>query len=138
MEMRKLLMGIVLLLVAGPTWAQSRDENLAACAGPDPDARIIACTALLQSGQESALLSSIYTDRGIAYGMKGSYGQAIADLNQAIVLVPTNAFAYNDRATVYLRAGRRDLAIADYRQALNLDPSLQMARDSLASLGVAP
>ena len=136
--MRSLLIGIALLLLAGPTWAQTRDENLAACAGPDPDARIAACTALLQSGQESALLSSIYTDRGIAYAMKGSYSQAIADLSQAIALVPTNAYAYNDRATAYLRAGQRDLAIADYRQALSLDPSLQSARATLIQLGVAP
>ena len=136
--MRRLLIGITVLLLAGPTWAQTRDENLAACGGPDADARIVACTTLLQSGQESALLSSIYTDRGIAYGMKDLYDQAIADLSQAIGLVPTNAFAYNDRATVYLRAGRRDLAIADYRQALQLDPSLDSARTTLLSLGVAP
>jgi hypothetical protein len=85
--MRRLLIGITVLLLAGPTWAQTRDENLAACGGPDADARIVACTTLLQSGQESALLSSIYTDRGIAYGMKDLYDQAIADLSQAIGLV---------------------------------------------------
>jgi hypothetical protein len=79
--MRALLISVALLLLAAPTWAQTRDENLAACAGPDADARIVDCTALLRSGQESALLSSIDTDRGIAYGMKGLYGQAIADLS---------------------------------------------------------
>jgi len=84
------------------------------------------------------LLSSIYTDRGLAYAKKGLYDQAIGDLNQAIALVPTNAYAYNDRATAYIREGRRDQAIADYRQALVLDPTLQAARDTLAQLGVSP
>lgn len=136
--MRKLLIGLAMALIALPAWAQTRDENLAQCAGGDPDASISGCTALLQSGQESALLSSIYTDRGLAYAKKGLYDQAIGDLNQAIALVPTNAYAYNDRATAYIREGRRDQAIADYRQALVLDPTLQAARDTLAQLGVSP
>jgi Flp pilus assembly protein TadD len=135
--MRGLLI-VALMFAAAPAWAQSRDENLAQCSGSDPDARITACTALLESGQESALLSSIYTDRGMAYGMKSLYRQAVADFSQAIALVPTNAYAYNDRGTAYLGEGQRDLAIADYREALSLDPSLQAARDSLSSLGVAP
>jgi tetratricopeptide (TPR) repeat protein len=132
------VVGLALTLLALPAGAQTRDENLAQCAGADPDASINACTALLQSGQEQALLSSIYTDRGLAYAKKGLYDQGIADLTQAIALVPTNAYAYNDRATAYIREGRREQAIADYRAALNLDPTLQSARVTLLQLGVAP
>jgi Flp pilus assembly protein TadD len=39
-----------------------------------------------------------YNDRGIAYGEKGQYDQAISDFNKAIEINPMDAQAYNNLA----------------------------------------
>ena len=118
-------------LIALPAWAQTRDENLAQCAGGDPDASISGCTALLQSGRGiGAAQTPSILDRGLAYAKKGLYDQAIwRPERRRSTLVPTNAYAYNDRATAYIREGRRDQAmLPTIAVALVLDPTLQAAR----------
>jgi tetratricopeptide (TPR) repeat protein len=141
--MLRILIGLVVGLVALPAWAQTRDENVARCtAAADPatvDLKIGACTALLQSGQETAInIPIIYYDRGNGYRNKGLYDQAIADYTQAIALKPDKANAYYNRGGAYEEKGQRDQAIADYRMALKLAPNYQLPLDALKRLGVTP
>jgi tetratricopeptide (TPR) repeat protein len=68
-----------------------------------------------------------FTNRGVAYGMKGDLNQAFADFDQAIELDPEDGLAYYNRGIVYDKKGDLDRAIADYEKALELglDPALE-------------
>jgi lipoprotein NlpI len=111
-----ILIGLALSFIALPVSAQTRDQNVAQCDRPDPDASIAGCTALIQSGQEtSAVLAAAYYNRGNAYDGKGLHDQAIADFTQAIAIKPDLAQAYYNRGVAYEGKRLRDLAIADFR-----------------------
>ena len=51
--MRKIVIGLGLMLAGSVAWAQTRDENVAKCLGNHLDAKINGCTALIQSSQEA-------------------------------------------------------------------------------------
>lgn len=93
------------------------------------DLQISGCTAVLQSGRETAFNQAVaYKNRGRAYGHKGDYDRGIVDHNEAIRLDPKDATAFHGRGNVYLdmsfrRLEYRDRAIADYNEAIRLDPS---------------
>jgi len=114
------------LAVAGNALAQSDDENWKIC-GNDasaPDLKIAACTAIVQSGQETAENAAIaYYDRGTAYDDKDQLDRAIADYSEAIRIKPDYANAYRNRGRAYGRTGRYDNAIADLDRAIQLDPN---------------
>jgi tetratricopeptide (TPR) repeat protein len=58
--------------------------------------------------------------------------EALACLDQMLVLQPDSAYALRRRAWIYEQGERHDLALADYRHALEIDPD-----DSVARLGLA-
>jgi tetratricopeptide (TPR) repeat protein len=64
----------------------------------------------------------VYNIRGIAYGKKGEYDNAIADYTRAIEIDPNDAWAYCNRGGAYDEKGDYDKAIADYTQAIEIDP----------------
>ncbi len=78
------LFAVVVLIAAGlssPALAQG-DANAERCGNYrlDADLRIGACTALIQSGQESdRTLAGTFNDRATAYYDKGAYDLAIRD-----------------------------------------------------------
>src|SRR5580700_9749216 len=95
---------IVALLLAGMAAAQDRDRQKNSCtlydehgklpAGAGLDLVIGACTAIIQSGQETTKgLAAAFTNRGYAYRNKREYDRAIQDLDQAIKLDPNLALA---------------------------------------------
>jgi tetratricopeptide (TPR) repeat protein len=49
-------------------------------------------------------------------------GLAIADLNEYLLLVPTDANAFNDRGTLHFRQGNIFGALEDYNHGLKIDP----------------
>jgi Flp pilus assembly protein TadD len=105
---------------------QGRQENVNRCEAGDLDARIVACTALIQAGQDTTEhLSFIYDNRGFAYNRKGDYDRAIQDYNEAIRLNPNEAFAYDARGRAYRNKGDYDHAIQDYSEAIHLNPNLK-------------
>jgi len=122
------VLSLAAICQAGPAQAQTRDENWKHCPDANPDLTIAACTAIMQSGQESTEnLASAFNNRGVAYDDKGQFDLAITDYNQAIRLEPNSADAFNNRGNAYNRKGQLDLAIADYNQAIRLEPNLATA-----------
>jgi tetratricopeptide (TPR) repeat protein len=67
--------------------------------------------------------ASVYYHRGLAYGYKNEYDQAIRDLNRAILLNPCEANAYYYRGLAYYHNNEYDQAIRDFNEAIFLDPS---------------
>jgi tetratricopeptide (TPR) repeat protein len=118
---------IFLVVFSDPASAQSRNQSWALCEAGDPDRGIAACTALIDSGSESAAnLAIAYANRGISYSDKGDFARAIADYEQAIKLKPNLISALNslawDLATMPAaerRDGRRAVQLAERVLASN-------------------
>jgi tetratricopeptide (TPR) repeat protein len=146
--MRKILIGLALVLVALPAWAQGRQDNWRRCADKNPDLSIDGCTAVIQStGQETDEGFAVaYFKRGDAYYNKGLYDQSIADETQAIALKPDLTDAYGHRGLAYEKKGLPDMAIPDYRTALKLAAGhptrdvfvADIAKKGLQRLGATP
>ena len=121
--MHRVLIGIALLFVAQPAWAQTPQQSDWCGPAATDDQRLAGCTALIQLGRETpANLAVDYYNRGNAYQGKGLYDQAIADYTQSIALEPNDADAYNNRGNAYHRAGLYDRATPDYTEAIALKP----------------
>lgn len=119
--MRRILIGLALVFLALPAWAQSDTDK---CANDtDPDAGIRDCTAAIQSGRETtANLAGDYSNRAVYYHRKGLYQQAISDENKSISLDPNNAISYIVLGNLYNGVGQYDLAIANENRAIALNP----------------
>lgn len=61
-----------------------------------------------------------YINRAWAFAEIGFFEEALADVNQALILVPNNTFALNNRGLVYERKGDREQASNDYLRACEL------------------
>jgi tetratricopeptide (TPR) repeat protein len=111
--------------VAAAPAAASDQESAWCVGGPgiSPDLRIGGCTALIQSGHETAQALAVdFENRGEAYEMKGDYARAIADFDQALQLDPGYVDAYIRRGNSYYSANDYFHAIADFDRALKLKP----------------
>jgi protein O-mannosyl-transferase len=73
-----------------------------------------------------------YNNRGLAYGNKGLFKEAIEDLDRAIILNPSYQLAYNNRGTVLGRIGQYDSALRDFNMAIALDPVYYQAYNNRA------
>src|SRR5262245_41851800 len=98
--------------------ARDRDGQWKSCADRTGPAVVIgACTAIIQSGQESTEdLARAFNNRGSAYNDKREYTRAIQDLDQAIGLDPNLAPAFNNRGLAYAGKREYDRAIQDFDQ----------------------
>ena len=65
-----------------------------------------------------------YYNRGVAYGMRTSYNDAINDFSEAIKLNLKYAESYAARGNVYYCKGSLDNAVYDYNRAIELNPNL--------------
>ena len=126
------------ILMSSTTAAQDRNQQWQLCvlydahgklrAGTSPDLAIGACTAIIQSGQDTTKdLAAAFLNRGRAYAGKREYDRAIQDLDQAIRLDPNLALAFNSRGYDYNGKGEYDRAMQDFDQAIRLDPNLALA-----------
>ncbi|HUI97687.1 MAG TPA: tetratricopeptide repeat protein, partial [Xanthobacteraceae bacterium] len=103
--------------------------------GASPDQRVASCTALIQSGDESASdLVGDYVNRGNAHADRHELDAAIADYSAVIDRVPTNAVAYYDRGDAFRMKRDYDKAIADYDRAIALNPKYE---DAFVNRGAA-
>jgi tetratricopeptide (TPR) repeat protein len=84
------------------------------------------------------LKSVLYSWRGFSHGALSEYDDALADLDQAVVMDDNNAFAYHVRGAVCAEIGERQRAISDLERALQLglSPDLEHEAEAiLAELG---
>ena len=121
----------VLFLVA---WTQTSQadfsDEIRRCDsdGSHPDIRIVACTRNIQSGRFTGdNLAVAFTNRGLAYKMKGQWDRAIADYSEALRLKSDDAQVFNNRGNAYYHKGQLDRAMKDYDEAIRLQPDLAEA-----------
>lgn len=101
------------------------------CAGQDPRdaaAQIQACTAIIESGGESAVgLAVAHNNRGNLLADRGDADRAMLDYDEAIRLDPQNADAHYNRGLTYTHRGDYVRAIAGYDEAIRLNPRYSAA-----------
>ena len=109
----------------------SQAANRARCAGADnapADRRAAACTAVIQSGEETPQsLALAFSNRGHAYRIKGDYPRALQDFNEAIRRVPNLAAAFNGRGLTWGAMRDYDRAVADFNEAIAHAPTFAVA-----------
>jgi len=114
---------IVLAMTFAQANAQSREENWKICTSNDPDPSIRACSALIQSGQESVKNAAIaFDNRGMAYARKHDFDHALRDYDQSLQLNPDSAAAHYNRGIVYEFKHDYDRAFPDLDRAVQLNP----------------
>jgi len=69
---------------------------------------------------------AFYQKRAGSFMTKGDFDSAVADLNKAIELSPSDASDFTSRGLAYYNKKSYDLAIADYSKAIELKPSESM------------
>jgi tetratricopeptide (TPR) repeat protein len=94
---------------------------------------LFSCASTQQKQNESRD-AKFYNNRGIAFGEKGQYDQAISDFNQAIEINPRYNRAYNNRGIVYRLRGQYNQAISDFNKAIAINPLDAEAYNNLAWL----
>jgi protein O-mannosyl-transferase len=72
-----------------------------------------------------------YINRGLAYGNKGLFQEAIEDLDKAVMLDPSYDLAYSYRGTVLGKMGLYAKAIEDFNKALVLEPDNYLVYNNL-------
>jgi tetratricopeptide (TPR) repeat protein len=101
-------------------------EHPAQCTqSPFPDRVISACTAIIQSAKAAdkpAALSIAYQSRGVAFTRYQQLDLALSDLDRAVKLNPSDAYALYNRAVTLERKGDFDQAIRDLDETLRLKP----------------
>jgi Flp pilus assembly protein TadD len=94
---------------------------------------LLSC-ATTEPKQSESRNPKFYNDRGIAYGEKGRYDQAISDFSKAIEINPRYGKAYNNRGIVHRLKGQYDQAISDFNKAMEINPKDAQAHNNLAWL----
>jgi len=78
--------------------------------------------ASTQPKQNGSRDAKFYNNRGIAFGEKREYDQAISDFDKAIEINPRYITAYNNRGVIYRLKGQYDKAISDFNKAIEMNP----------------
>ena len=124
MSRRLAIVAVAMCIAAtGSAFAQSPAQR--DCEGPDPNAAIAACTAIVSAGKRvppPAMIRALNL-RGIAYVKLKDYDHAIADHTTAIGLDPSNPRSLNLRGLANRFKGEYDAAIVDYDAALAIQPN---------------
>lgn len=107
-------------------------DNWSVCTGTLPaDAKIAACTAIIDAGQETGVrLGRVYFGRGYEESIEMNYASdknamtanAVADLSKSIELDATNPDASGIRGMIYYGQQNFTAALPDYENANRLRP----------------
>jgi tetratricopeptide (TPR) repeat protein len=110
--------------LAGAARAQStHDEYLSWCTSGVVERKMLGCTALINSGQETPdTLAIAYLNRGNALVENGQIDTAIQDYDQSLKNNPLSAEAFARRGIALELKADFDTAIGDCDNALKLDP----------------
>lgn len=104
-------------------WGEQMVRGLIAYDQDTPTDAIALFTALLkQKNLEPEWQAKVLHWRGNLYGRSKQYVDALADLNEAVRLMPQTAGYYRDRGLVYLFDGQYSQALSDLTQAIALNP----------------
>jgi tetratricopeptide (TPR) repeat protein len=132
--MRRLLAVLCMLVLAGSVLAQTGpaqsdpDDAWKKCRANDPDARLAACSRLIDAGNGTrAELASAHYARGNAYRQKSLFALALEDFNAAIAANPALSDAYGDRGITLIIVGRFADAIPDFTRVIETYPQLAYA-----------
>ena len=68
-----------------------------------------------------------YYNRGVTYGAKDNFDQAIQDYSKVIELNPNDAEAYINRGIAYRIKGNFEQAIQDFNESIELKPDYAIA-----------
>jgi tetratricopeptide (TPR) repeat protein len=123
------------ILLTASTTAGAQDNQWVMCEaispGPNVDASIRACTAVIASRPESLVrLALAYLNRANGYQFKDDNDKAIADYNQSITLNAGDARAFYSRGNAYSNKAQHERAVADFSQAIALNPEYASAFNS--------
>src|SRR5271156_2914199 len=110
--------------LAGAARAQStHDEYMAWCTGSVVERKMLGCTSLINSGQETPeTLAIAYLNRGNALVENGQIDTAILDYDQSLKNNPLSAEAFARRGIALEEKSEFDRATGDCDNALKLDP----------------
>jgi len=104
----------------------------------DNNQRISACSDAIASGRlRGDDLAQAYYQRSTSYAALAQFQLAMNDVNQAIALVPDNAFFLNERGVAFMGLGNNDAALRDFNQAVALKPDFALAHANRAWVLVA-
>ena len=124
-------------IVAGTSPVSARQSsNWRECHGSDIDAKIAACTRILDSGRrESSNNRAIaYNNRAIGISAKGDNDRAIRDFDAAIQLKPNDPIIFYNRGMTYSEKRDYDRAVRDYDEAISLNPKYSAAYNGRANV----
>jgi lipoprotein NlpI len=92
--------------------------------GADPEARAVACTALITGGTlRGKALGAAYVFRGKAQAQRNEIKAAITDFSEALKVDPQAADALYNRGAAYALMGQTSYALADFAHLLDLVPN---------------
>ena len=74
--------------------------------------------------------TAIHLFKGVSYGIKEKFSEAVAELNKAININPRYAAAYYNRGLAYVKFCQFDKAISDYSKAIEINPKDAWAYNS--------
>jgi tetratricopeptide (TPR) repeat protein len=136
MRFRNTLGLIALCTVACVGRSSATTAKVEACADTNaPQKAIASCSALIESSEVTGrTLSNARINLASAYFLTGAQDRALADLDEAMRLLPGDARIYGLRGAVRGMKGDLDGAIADFTVSIEGDPSLV---DSLTNRGKA-
>jgi len=101
----------------------THDEYMAWCTGSVVERKMLGCTALISSGQETPeTLAIAYLNRGNALVENGQIDLAIQDYDQSLKNNPPSAEAFARRGIALELKADFDTAAGDCDNALKLDP----------------
>ena len=125
-----------LLMVLGPCVATvARAEVATECLSEDWNRRIAGCSAIIENpATQPTERAEAYAMRALALSLKGQYGEAIRDYDQAIAIVPSFAVALNNRAWAYFKWGQGPKGLADVERSLALNPLSEHTWDTRAHI----
>jgi tetratricopeptide (TPR) repeat protein len=98
----------------------------------EPQARIAACSRLIERGEPKDALLAGYNNRALLYRRMGKDAEALNDFEEAIRLFPRSTALYVNRGKMYSDDGKLDLAEQDFRSALALTPENTVVLNNLA------
>ena len=131
------LVTLALWAMTGVTAASARGgSDWRECNGRDADARIAACTRILDQGgrSNSTMRAGAFNSRASAYFSKGDFERAARDLDEAIAAKPNNPVLYYNRGLVLANKGDNETALRSFDEAISLNPRYVSAYNDRANV----